>query len=146
VAQRQAQSAIIPSFDAFLGIEHEMDSMREYLVEMRRYMPAPHQAVVQRLEGLSPPVRELVRADAALAEAYDACVKALARFRARHLGYADRYIRQPALSGKEKGGDECQGDEGADVGTGGTNFVVYLRKHHDETRRHMLGGDDTKCV
>ena len=31
----QAQSAIIPSFDAFLGIQHELDQMREYLLEMR---------------------------------------------------------------------------------------------------------------
>ena len=30
-----AQRAIIPAMDAVLGIEHERDELREYLMEMR---------------------------------------------------------------------------------------------------------------
>jgi hypothetical protein len=65
----QAQSSIIPAFDAFLGVQHEMDTMREYLVEMRRYMPQPHVAFIERLERLEPPVREIVLGMAAAATA-----------------------------------------------------------------------------
>jgi indoleamine 2,3-dioxygenase len=84
----QAQSAIIPAFDAFLGVAHEMDSMREYLLEMRRYMPQPHVAFIERLEALAPSVRAVVleaaeaeEGSAAVVDAYDNAVAALARFR-----------------------------------------------------------------
>lgn len=84
----QAQSAIIPAFDAFLGVVHEMDEMREYLLEMRRYMPRPHVAFIERLEGMRPSVREqALRAaaeagvDGELVAAYDEAMGMLAQFR-----------------------------------------------------------------
>lgn len=155
----QAQSAIIPAMDAFLGINHETDSMREYLVEMRRYMPAPHVAFLERLEGLQPSVRELVLQQqsaagkgSGLVEAYDAAVAALAQFRARHLVYAERYIKRPAQQQQRQwrqqraspetsqGRDEGAAvDAAAEVGTGGSDFVPYLEKHHHETKAHFVG-------
>lgn len=82
----QAQSAIIPAFDAFLGVRHEMDAMREYLLEMRRYMPGPHVAFIERLEALSPSVRQQVlersaASDDGLVGAYNTALESLARFR-----------------------------------------------------------------
>lgn len=124
----QAQSSIIPCLDAFLGITHELDHMREYLIEMRDYMPAPHQAFLHELEALSPPVRLVLKEDQDLTQAYDSAVRALARFRSQHLGYADKYIRQPARQEKKE----------EEVGTGGTDFMVYLAKHCRETKAHLL--------
>lgn len=147
---KQAQSAIIPAFDAFLGVDHELDSMREYLLEMRRYMPRPHVAFIEQLEGLQPSVRELVLRAAAsgkdasgLVGAYDAAVEALAQFRARHMVYAERYIKRSAQEAPphadERAGNTAVVDGAVDVGTGGSDFIPYLEKHHRETKAHFVG-------
>ena len=65
----------------------------------------------------------------ALTDAYNANVEGVARFRSRHLEYAASYINRQA--GTAAGND-------TDVGTGGTPFMRYLRKHRDETRAQML--------
>jgi len=70
-----------------------MDSMRVYLLEMRRYMPRPHVSFIERLEALTPSVRAVVLEQeaavaegsaAAVVEAYDTALEALARFRYSH--------------------------------------------------------------
>ena len=53
----------------------------------------------------------------------------LARFRARHLEYVASYINK-----QSKGG----GGNDPDVGTGGTPFMKYLRKHRDEAQARPL--------
>src|ERR1700733_8896708 len=45
-----AQSAIVPSLDAMLGVEHKEDMLRSYLMEMRTYMPPAHRAFIESLE------------------------------------------------------------------------------------------------
>jgi indoleamine 2,3-dioxygenase len=55
-----------------------------------------------------------------LQEAYDNCIEGLSRFRSQHLEYAARYIH---LQAKEAVGNSTA------VGTGGTPFMAYLRKH-----------------
>ena len=45
-----AQTGTVPAFDAALGIVHEMDDMRAYLLEMRDYMPPADRAYVEGLE------------------------------------------------------------------------------------------------
>ena len=42
-----AQSSIIPALDGALGIVHEKDMLREYLMEMRDYMPPKHRAFIE---------------------------------------------------------------------------------------------------
>ena len=54
-----AQSAIIPAMDGVLGIEHERDELREYLMEMRTYMPPKHVAFIEAVEA-GPSVRNFV--------------------------------------------------------------------------------------
>lgn len=67
--------------------------------------------------------------NAALTSAYDACVSALEAFRTRHLEYAASYIfRQAQTDSKNPHA----------VGTGGTPFMKYLKKHRDETALHHL--------
>src|SRR5580693_4810038 len=45
-----AQSAIVPSLDAMLGIGHREDMLRTYLMEMRTYIPPAHRAFIESLE------------------------------------------------------------------------------------------------
>lgn len=125
-----AQSAIVPSLDAALGIRHKNDMLRTYLMEMRDYMPPAHRAFIESLEARDP-VRPFVRGcgRARLTDVYNACVDGLERFRSLHLAYAAAYIfRQAQTDDKNPHA----------VGTGGTPFMQYLKKHRDETAEHRL--------
>jgi indoleamine 2,3-dioxygenase len=125
-----AQSTIVPSLDAVLGIEHKQDLLRSYLMEMRTYMPPAHRAFVESLEARAS-VRPFVQRCriSRLTEIYNACIEGLERFRSLHLEYAGRYIfRQAQTDDKNPHA----------VGTGGTPFMPYLTKHRDETALHRL--------
>lgn len=127
-----AQSGIVPCLDAMLGVAHAEDLLRTYLREMRLYMPPAHRSFLESLEtrGSVRPFVEQARRRT-LTESYDACLDALARFRALHLEYAAAYIfRQSQNDPKNPHA----------VGTGGTPFMPYLNKHRDETALHRLGG------
>ena len=126
-----AQSTIVPSLDAMLGIAHKEDMLRSYLMEMRTYMPPAHRAFIESLEA-RPSVRPFVERARrpGLTELYNACVEGLERFRSLHLEYAARYIfRQSQTDDKNPHA----------VGTGGTPFMPYLTKHRNETAHHKVG-------
>jgi indoleamine 2,3-dioxygenase len=123
-----AQSSIVPALDALLGIAHHPDPLREYLMEMREYMPPEHRAFIAAVEQ-GPEVRELVQGQAELREVYDACVEQIRRFRELHLKYAASYIHNQA---------QKSATNPTDVGTGGTPFMRYLKKHEDETAQSRL--------
>jgi len=95
-------------------------------------MPPGHRAFLEELEA-GPSVREAVREQGgdhpSLGEAYDACLQWLEHFRATHLEYAARYIHRQS---------QASAANPTAVGTGGTPFMAYLKKHRDETRRHRL--------
>ncbi|HEU4344243.1 MAG TPA: hypothetical protein VFU31_22015 [Candidatus Binatia bacterium] len=127
-----AQSSIIPSLDAGLGIGHAQDLLHSYLTEMRDYMPPKHRSFIEALE-TGPSVRRYVlehrETCAPLAEAYNAAVAGIERFRSTHVEYAKNYIVKQSQRGAKNP---------VDVGTGGTPFVPYLRKHRNETRAHKI--------
>ncbi|MDX2164446.1 MAG: hypothetical protein SFW07_03400 [Gammaproteobacteria bacterium] len=125
-----AQSGIIPCMDGLLGITHENDELKSYLQEMRLYMPKAHRTFLEKIEKQSR-VRKFVKKsnDSALREAYNMCVKFVNRFRQTHLSYAASYIQhQHQMS---------SGNPNA-VGTGGTPFMAYLKKHREETEKFIL--------
>jgi len=125
-----AQSAIVPALDAALGIEHERDELREYLMEMRYYMPPEHVRFIEAVEN-GPSIRKYVEqnGDEVLLKLINESISLLADFRALHLQYAGEYIHAQA--------QKTPGNPSA-VGTGGTPFMVYLRKHRDETRNQTI--------
>jgi indoleamine 2,3-dioxygenase len=126
-----AQSAIVPPLDAMLGVGHKEDILRTYLMEMRTYMPPAHRAFIDSLETRGS-VRSFVQRSGRshLTEVYDACAEGLERFHTLHLEYAAAYIfRQAQTDDKNP----------HTVGTGGTPFMEYLKKHRDETAGHRLG-------
>ena len=126
-----AQSAIVPALDAVLGIVHEQDQLRDYLMEMRQYMPPMHVKFIEAAEN-GPSVRDFVMAcnKESIKKLFNESVELVADFRALHLEYAGTYIH--AQSQKTPGNPSA-------VGTGGTPFMVYLRKHRDETRNQPVG-------
>jgi indoleamine 2,3-dioxygenase len=130
-----AQSAIVPALDAFLGVAHADDPLRAYLSEMRDYMPPAHRAFLAAIEA-APPLRPFVahagERHRALRQTYDACVGHIERFRTVHLEFAASYIHKQAQS---------DGANPNAVGTGGTPFMAYLRKHRDETAAHRIAGE-----
>lgn len=125
-----AQSAIVPALDGVLGIEHERDELREYLMEMRKYMPPQHVIFIEAVEA-GPSVRDFINqsTNQDLINLLNDCIELVADFRALHLEYAGQYIHAQA--------QKTPGNPSA-VGTGGTPFMVYLRKHRDETRAQTI--------
>jgi len=127
-----AQSSLVPSLDAALGIAHREDMLNRYLVEMRHYMPPAHRTFIESVEQGSS-IRQFVVANksrrSSLRDVYNACVLWLERFRSVHLEYAKNYIQKQSQRGTRNP---------ADVGTGGTPFIPYLRKHRDETSKHLI--------
>ena len=130
-----AQSSIIPSLDAGLGVTHEDDPLRHYLNEMREYMPPTHRRFIAALEGVTDGAgrgllygyaRDRKVREPNLWNAFRDCIRLLAKFRETHLDYADRYIHRQS---------QRAASNPTEVGTGGTPFMTYLKKHLEETQR-----------
>ena len=125
-----AQSSIVPALDAMLGVGHKEDMLSTYLLEMRTYMPPAHRVFIEALEkrgSVRPFAQRAGRR--ALTSAYNACVEALEDFRSLHFEYAATYIFQQA---------QTDAKNPHAVGTGGTPFMEYLKKHRDETGQNRL--------
>jgi len=125
-----AQSSIVPALDAMLGVTHYEDALSLYLQEMRAYMPPAHRAFIESLERRGP-VRAFVDRSGGreLTSVFNACAQALEDFRSLHLEYAATYIFHQAQTNPKNPHV---------VGTGGTPFMEYLKKHRDETGHSRL--------
>jgi indoleamine 2,3-dioxygenase len=128
--QTGSQSSIVPSMDALFGVRHSADPLKTFLDELHHYRPVPHRRFIEDLARHST-LREFVTRtnSPALREGFNACLEQVARFRTRHLEYAASYINKQA--GSIAGNDP-------DVGTGGTPFMKYLKKHRDENRAQVV--------
>lgn len=128
--QTGSQSSIVPSMDALLGVGHAADPMKTYLDELHIYRPPAHRRFMEDVR-LSSDVRGFVSGHGGkgLIEAYNANIQAVADFRSRHLEYAASYINKQH---KLASGNDTE------VGTGGTPFMRYLKKHRDETQARLL--------
>ena len=122
-----AQSSIVPTLDALLNVVHERDELREYLDEMKSYMPPSHRELIKFIEDTSK-VKQQVSINKMLMELYDDCCQEISIFRSQHLRYAADYIHNQSTK------STLFGSGGSKVrGTGGTPFMKYLKKHRDET-------------
>jgi indoleamine 2,3-dioxygenase len=128
--QTGSQSSIVPAMDALFQVSHSADPLRQFLDELHHYRPVQHRRFIEDLAARSS-LRDFVTAsdDQALKDAFNACLEQSARFRTRHLEYAASYINKQA--GSIAGNDP-------DVGTGGTPFMKYLKKHRDENRAQVV--------
>lgn len=128
--QTGSQSSIVPSMDALFGIGHEDDPLKAFLDDLHAYRPASNRNFIDAVRARSK-LRQTVGelSGSTLIEGYNANVRQVARFRTRHLEYAASYIHKQA---KDSDGNHT------DVGTGGTPFMKYLKKHRDECEKHLL--------
>jgi indoleamine 2,3-dioxygenase len=128
--QTGSQSSIVPVMDALFGIRHENDPLKEFLDELHSYRPPKHRRLIEDV-GAASQVRAVVAAsnDIELVRLYNACITHVQKFRTRHLEYAANYINKQAR--------DSEGNP-VDIGTGGTPFMKYLKKHRDESADHLL--------
>ncbi len=127
--QTGSQSSIVPAMDALFQVVHESDPLREFLDELHAYRPPQHRGFIDSIRAASD-LRDFAKTQGQpLKDAFNACVEQVARFRSRHLEYAASYINKQAATGA--GNDP-------DVGTGGTPFMKYLKKHRDENRAQTI--------
>ena len=128
-----AQSSLFQAIDAALGISHEHEDSRPFLLAMRGHMPPKHRAFLETLDEGGPLLRALVmehRSDhRELAKRYDDAVLALDSFRKTHFEMAVRYITRQAPEPHEA------------KGTGGTELGTFLKKTREETKDKLLGSD-----
>ena len=120
-----AQSSLLQTLDAGLGITHPSDNSGPFLIQMRKYMPPNHSKVISLLE-LDPILLKYLNKNKSieLKDAYKKCISGLNIFRKKHLEMAIHYI-----SDQEKKGEEGEG-------TGGTEFITFLTTATKET--HLL--------
>lgn len=128
--QTGSQSSIVPAMDALMGIGHAADPLRDFLDQLHIYRPPAHRRFIEDTRAASG-LRSFVEqsGDAGLIEAYNKIIQAMADFRTRHMEYAASYIN------KQNRG--ASGND-TDVGTGGTPFMRYLKKHRDETSARLI--------
>lgn len=127
--QTGSQSSIVPAMDGLFQVVHESDPLREFLDELHQYRPPKHRAFIEAVRDAST-LRDFAKTQSqSVKDAFNDCVEQVARFRTRHLEYAASYINKQASSGA--GND-------TDVGTGGTPFMKYLKKHRDENRAQTI--------
>ncbi|ABC63300.1 indoleamine 2,3-dioxygenase [Erythrobacter litoralis] len=128
--QTGSQSSIVPAMDAVFQVGHSDDPLKSFLDELHRYRPVQHRRFIEDLTAQST-LRSFVEGSSSqsLKDAFNACLNQSARFRTRHLEYAASYINKQA--GSIAGNDP-------DVGTGGTPFMRYLKKHRDENAAQLV--------
>jgi indoleamine 2,3-dioxygenase len=127
--QTGSQSSIVPAMDALFGVAHSDDPLKAFLDELHHYRPVPHRRFIEDL-GARSTLREFVVSGAqSLKDAFNANLEQVARFRTRHLEYAASYINKQAA---------LQPGNDPDVGTGGTPFMKYLKKHRDENAAQLV--------
>jgi indoleamine 2,3-dioxygenase len=128
--QTGSQSSIVPSMDAVLGVGHAADPLRAYLDELHIYRPPGHRRFIDDVRASSRLRRFAKQAGhGGLTEAYNAAIQSVADFRSRHLEYAASYINKQG---------RCSAGNDSHIGTGGTPFMKYLKKHRDETEANLL--------
>jgi indoleamine 2,3-dioxygenase len=123
-----AQSSLLQSIDAGLDIRHEHVATRDFLQAMLQYMPPKHRAFVAALRERSSIRERALQGAPALRDAYNACIAVTDEFRRKHIGLTSQYIVKQASTHVGPG----------TTGTGGTDFVEFLRESRVETARSQL--------
>lgn len=164
-----AQSSIIQFFDLALGVEHRPTGTsaetekkekkpsapsKNFIHDMRRYMPGPHARFLERVAAVSNirPFVEQNSHDRVLVAAFDASLAMLRALRDKHIQMVSRYIivksheakmqksdgKNEAINlahrpSKESDGKGKPGEKKDLRGTGGTSLIPFLKQARDET-------------
>ncbi|KAK9455300.1 Indoleamine 2,3-dioxygenase [Dipodascopsis uninucleata] len=167
-----AQSSLIQALDIALGVSHKPTSGsggdgKNFIHEMRKYMPGPHRRFLQDLEFVAN-IREYVLThkdfSSALTLAYDACLAVLRAFRDKHIQIVSRYIilqakknnvnnaavrktaSQPTSTVKDGLAAVGIADKKPVRGTGGSALIPFLKQARDETGEPAAGSWATRLL
>ena len=118
-----AQSTVIPAIKAYLGLQHERGGLSEHLEIMKNYMPKPHRELIANIDAVK--IRNFVINcdEKTLTDKYNACLKSVFAFRSLHLKMVAEYVSKRVEN---------------PIGTGGTEFMHWLKKLRDETAQQYL--------
>lgn len=150
------QSSLIAAFDVFFGVNHNSEHTREFMSEMRYYMPPKHRQFLDMLGApnynISSRMKKLDLLDDEILEnelltAYNACVDQLIAFRNKHIQIVTLYvlvqtrknheINQTGDNVNTNGKDEVV-SESSIRGTAGTVLMPFLKTSRDETKIQRL--------
>jgi len=154
-----AQSSLLPFLDIALGVTHDSNKSRDFLLAMRDYMLLPHREFLEYLESIAN-LRQFVQTQVAdlesevakdltaeerellqqLRDAYDDTVKALQQFRSGHINLVAEYIIAQQRHGMPKGGS-LEGSAGG-RGTGGTELMSFLKPIRDDVVNKILKDEE----
>ena len=90
-----AQSSIVPALDALLGVTHSNDPLKEYLDEMRLYMPKDHRELLNDLDEWSEKDRKKLDIDEESVKIINDLIKEVHIFRNKHLELSLIHISEP---------------------------------------------------
>jgi indoleamine 2,3-dioxygenase len=126
-----AQSSIIPTLDAALGLKFVGNELfMEHLLRLRDYMPPKHRMLIRAMEQNEADLkcREFVIQNTpiypSITDAFNSAIAAMHDFRALHLNLAGSYIARQ---------DPHSVANPTAIGTGGTPFMIYLNDHVKQT-------------
>ena len=122
-----AQSSLLQSIDAAMGIFHPHSDSGPFLKKMRKYMPPAHRKFIEYLE-TKLPLKKYVEQNESreLNDALNRCINTLDGFRKKHMQIVVQYIFDQVKDG------------GNVVGTGGTNYLSFLSRTRTETSDNLL--------
>ncbi len=117
-----AQSSLLQSIDAALGVRHTHGDSGPFLMEMRKYMSPKHRNFIEHLESQTS-LRTYIEGggSAELKDKLNDTIGIVDRFRKGHMKIAAQYILEQA------------GEDGDITGTGGTEFVTFLSRTRADT-------------
>ncbi|KAL5018076.1 hypothetical protein ScPMuIL_003798 [Solemya velum] len=129
-----AQSSLLQSIDAALGIRHEADN-RQFMLTMRQYMPQPHRELVDELEKKSC-VQTFTTGsrDERVKIAYNNCLSAVMVFRNFHMQIVTKNIIE--MSERKDRNKEYKSIESK--GTGGSSIMPFLKGLRGTTHQHKV--------
>ncbi|MGB0506782.1 MAG: hypothetical protein ACPGGK_11370 [Pikeienuella sp.] len=118
-----AQSSVIPTIKALIGLAHSHGGLTEDLESMKAYMPKPHRALLAEIDPKA--IRSFVERSGTpnLREVYNLCLESIVDFRSLHLKMAHAFIAQKVKDPR---------------GTGGTDFMKWLSLLRDEAAEQMI--------
>ena len=122
-----AQSSLLQSIDAAMGIFHPHADSGPFLKKMRKYMPLAHRKFIEYLEtqlSLKKYVEQNESCE--LNDVLNRCINTLDGFRKKHMQIAVHYILDQVKDGENV------------IGTGGTEFVTFLSRTRTETSDNFI--------
>lgn len=121
-----AQSSLLQFFDMAVGMDYGQSSAKQFLLEMRDYMPAPHRAFLNFIE-TEYNLKKARKKDEKLNEVCREVVELLIQFRNEHLKIVSQYIVKPARQSQK-----------SITGTGGTNPLIFLKGIRNKNKEQNL--------